>query len=88
MGGAPTQAGVVPCVGEGVAMNALHITCVNCRRSWRVEAGDSVYLRLALASQPCPACECCTLSCQEASEADPPRPRRRTPSRRHAMAAP
>jgi hypothetical protein len=69
-------------------VSALHITCVNCHRSWSVEAGDSVYLRLALASQPCPSCEWCTLSCQEASEADPPRPRRRNPSRRHAKAAP
>ena len=88
LGGAPTQAAVVPFVGEGVAMNALHITCVNCHRSWRLDTGDSVYLRRALASQPCPSCECCTLRCQEASEADPPRPRRRTPSRRHAKAAP
>jgi hypothetical protein len=62
-------------------MNALHITCLNCHRSWRLDIGDSVYLRLALESQPCPSCECCTLSCQEASEADPARPRRRNVER-------
>ena len=88
MGGAPTQAGVVPFVGEGVAMNALHITCVNCHRSWRLDTGDSVYLRLAVASQPCPCCECCTLSCREAGDADPPRPRRRTPTQRLTKATP
>jgi hypothetical protein len=69
VGEAPTQAGVVPFVGEGVAMNALHIICLNCHRSWRLDIGYSVYLRLALESQPCPSCECCTLSCQEASKA-------------------
>jgi hypothetical protein len=69
-------------------MNALHITCVTCHRSWRLDSGDSVYLRLALASQPCPCCECCTLSCPEASEADPPRSRRRAPSRHRAGRAP
>lgn len=52
-------------------MGGLQVTCDSCRRSWRLAAADSVYLQLAVASQPCPYCEAYTLGCHVLSNGHP-----------------
>lgn len=49
---------------EDAPVGALEIICDTCRRSWRVDGGNSVYQQLTLTAQPCPYCEANTLSCR------------------------
>jgi hypothetical protein len=48
-------------------MSGVEITCLTCRRGWRLPVAGSPYLLLELTSQPCPYCEAATLSCHEAA---------------------
>ena len=43
----------------------LSISCGSCQQSWVLDVDSSLYLRLDIATRPCPLCGECTLACQD-----------------------
>lgn len=52
----------------------LSISCGTCQQSWILDVHPSLYLRLDIASRPCPLCGRCGLTCQDLPAEEPGSP--------------